>query len=95
MSTSAERRVGAEVVTADGRVLRAAADEHPDLFWALRGGGGYFGVVTSFEFGLHELDQMIDLGLFFWAWTRDARRCAWPARSSRRCRWRSTRSSLH
>jgi FAD/FMN-containing dehydrogenase len=47
--------VSAEVVTVDGRHIRAAADENADLLWALRGGGGNFGVVTSFEFALHDL----------------------------------------
>ncbi len=56
----------AEVVTAEGKVLRAAPDEHPDLFWALRGGGGNFGVVTSFDFQLHDVDPMVQFGLFFW-----------------------------
>jgi FAD/FMN-containing dehydrogenase len=58
--------LSAEVVTADGRVLRASVDENPDLFWAIRGGGGNFGVVTSFEFRLHEVGPIVQLGLFFW-----------------------------
>lgn len=45
----------ADVVTAGGELVRTSADENPDLFWALRGGGGNFGVVTSFEFQLHEV----------------------------------------
>ena len=45
--------VACELVTADGRYLRASEDEHPDLFWALRGGGGNFGVVTAFEYTAH------------------------------------------
>lgn len=49
--------LAAEVVTADGRHLRIDADHHPDLFWAIRGGGGNFGLVTRFKFRLHELKQ--------------------------------------
>ena len=45
--------VAAEVVTADGEVVRASAEENPDLFWAIRGGGGNFGIVTAFEFAAH------------------------------------------
>ncbi|HEV7623668.1 MAG TPA: FAD-binding oxidoreductase [Amnibacterium sp.] len=58
--------VRAEVVTASGEVLTASAESHPDLFWALRGGGGNFGVVTEFEFRLHPVGPMIAMGLMFW-----------------------------
>ena len=63
---SCDNLLSATVVTADGRTVRAAADEHPDLFWALRGGGGNFGVVTDFEFGLHPVGPVVQVGLFFW-----------------------------
>jgi FAD/FMN-containing dehydrogenase len=51
--------VSADVVTADGDFLTASADENDDLFWALRGGGGNFGVVTSFQFALHDLEPIV------------------------------------
>jgi FAD/FMN-containing dehydrogenase len=54
-------------VTADGQILRASAAQHPELFWAIRGGGGNFGVVTSFEFQLHEVNPTVQFGLFFWS----------------------------
>ena len=64
-----------DVVTADGEMLRASEDEHPDLFWALRGGGGNFGVVTSFDFRLHPVGPTVLAGPILW----DA---ATPGRSS-------------
>src|SRR5579875_1192885 len=63
---SCDNLLSAEVVTASGEVVRASRDQHPDLFWALRGGGGNFGVVTEFEFRLHPVGPIAQLGLFFW-----------------------------
>jgi FAD/FMN-containing dehydrogenase len=51
--------LAAEVVTADGQVLHVDAERHPDLFWAIRGGGGNFGVATRFQFRLHEVDTIL------------------------------------
>lgn len=64
--------VGATVVLADGSVVHAAQDEHPDLFWALRGGGGNFGVVTELELALHPVGPIISFGMLFWELERGA-----------------------
>jgi hypothetical protein len=58
--------VEVEIVTADGKVRRASRDEDADLFWALRGGGGNFGVVTSFAYALHPVPPRIVAGMVFW-----------------------------
>jgi FAD/FMN-containing dehydrogenase len=63
---SCDNLLSATVVTADGRTTRAAADEHPDLFWALRGGGGNFGVVTEFEFRPPPVGPIVQVAMFFW-----------------------------
>jgi FAD/FMN-containing dehydrogenase len=62
-----DNMVSARVVTADGEARAASETENPDLFWAIRGGGGNFGVVTEFEFALHEVGPMIQFGLLFWS----------------------------
>ena len=84
LGLSCDNLVSADVVTADGRFRVASEKEHDDLFWALRGGSGNFGVVTSFEFRLHpvkdiyggvmfyELDRAGDVLRFFRDYIRDA-----------------------
>jgi FAD/FMN-containing dehydrogenase len=62
---AADSVVRAEVVTADGRSVTASADRHPDLFWALRGGGGGFGVVTALEFRLHPVERVFAGAAYF------------------------------
>jgi FAD/FMN-containing dehydrogenase len=64
---SCDNVVGARVVTADGQVRHATEAENSDLFWAIRGGGGNFGVVTEFEFALHPVGPMVQLGLFLFS----------------------------
>ncbi len=60
---SVDNLISADVVTADGETLTASADENPDLFWGIRGGGGNFGVATSFRFRLHEVGPQVYAGL--------------------------------
>jgi FAD/FMN-containing dehydrogenase len=63
---TADNVVGMEVVTADGRLVRASSDENPDLFWGLRGGGGNFGVVTGIDYTLYPVGPEVIGGLVAW-----------------------------
>jgi FAD/FMN-containing dehydrogenase len=64
---SIDNLLSARVVTADGQARVASPSENADLFWAIRGGGGNFGVVTQFEFALHEVGPMVHFGMLFWS----------------------------
>jgi FAD/FMN-containing dehydrogenase len=68
--------LSADVVLADGRIVTADADHEPDLFWALRGGGGNFGVVTSFTFAMHPVSEVI-AGPMLWPLDRAAEILTW------------------
>ena len=97
-----------ELVTADGELVRTDAGNDPELFWALRGGGGNFGIVTALEFRLYALAE-IYAGFMVWDWSEAARvlpaYAAGPRRrpttsrprsgscSSRRCRRSPSRSA--
>ena len=62
--------LGAEVILADGSLVGASHEKHPDLFWALRGGGGDFGAVTRFEFQAHPVGPMVLGGMLVYPWER-------------------------
>ena len=67
---AADNLLSADVVTAKGELVKASERENADLFWALRGGGGNFGVVTSFEFRLHPVGPLVLAGATFFSWDR-------------------------
>ncbi len=58
--------LGAEIVTADGKIRQVSAENEPDLFWAIRGGGGNFGVVSKFHYQLHPFDRNVLSGMLVW-----------------------------
>ena len=62
--------IAMDIVTADGRLLKASEQQNPDLFWGMRGGGGNFGIVTSFDYRLHQVDRVFGEACF----TRSIRR---------------------
>ena len=78
--------ISADVATADGRLLRASARENEDLFWGIRGGGGNFGVVTSFEYQLHPVSRGLGRRPVVSHWVGRRESCVSTTTSSRRRR---------
>jgi FAD/FMN-containing dehydrogenase len=78
---SIDNLLSAQMVLADGTIIEASPDAEADLFWAIRGGGGNFGVVTEFRFGLHPVGPTVHMALLFWPLARSTR-CR-----SARARW--------
>jgi FAD/FMN-containing dehydrogenase len=69
---AADNLIGADVVTADGRLVHTSADENPELLWGLRGGGGNFGIATSLEYQLHRVGPTVTAGVVFYPGDRAA-----------------------
>jgi FAD/FMN-containing dehydrogenase len=69
---AADNLLGADVVTADGTLVHTSADENPELLWGLRGGGGNFGIATSFEYQLHRVGPTVTAGVVFYPGDRAA-----------------------
>jgi FAD/FMN-containing dehydrogenase len=67
---SCDNLIAADIVTADGQFRHVSASEHPDLFWGIRGGGGNFGVVTSFAYQLHAVGPMVLAGVLFYPFAK-------------------------
>ena len=70
LGMTVDNLLAADLVTAEGKLVRASAQENPELFWAIRGGGGNFGVVTLFEFQLHPVGPEVLSGLMVSRWSR-------------------------
>ena len=64
--TTSDNLLSVEIITPDGTLLKADKDNHPDLFWAIRGGGGNFGIVTKFEYQLHQVGPTVIAGMILY-----------------------------